>query len=677
MTAFLYSQSFFDEIDHLAAEDRGAILSFLAAFQRNPKSPGNSLERLQNDLWSGRITRDLRMILHKDGDTWVFLRADHHDEAYRWAERRRVGRHPSTGALQVVETVVREVQRASEPSTPPLFADRADDYILSLGVPSAWLPTLREIRDTDTLLEVIAHLPQDVADRLLRLSTGELVTPPEPVPLTIPLVDAPDARRDFRVIEDEVGLRRAMEEPFDRWIHFLHPSQQDLVGARFSGPAKISGAAGTGKTVVAMHRARHLARQGKRVLLTSYVSTLCTNLERQLRRLCTTEELTKIHVATVHNQIRTVLRKHHPDLQRADDTAVRQALTRAAREVGGFDLEFLTAEWAHVIQPQGIVTWDQYREASRTGRGRPLLVRERKQIWQVFERVRQLLAAARKADWATLTARATELLTTGQVAGEFDAVLVDELQDLQAGELKFLKALCRNPGDLLLVGDAGQRIYGAGFSLGALGIEVRGRSFILKVNYRTTEQIRRHADRVLGDPTDDMDGNTETRRNTRSLVQGPVPTLQAHRSAKSEIEATVAMVRQHLADGLPAPAIAVFARTNAQLDAVADALQDEKIAAHLLRDDEDREDTAGIRLGTMHRAKGLEFRAVIVLGCNDKNLPHANTIKDIQDPSDREHAIQAERQLLYVAMTRARERLHLSWPGTPSPFLAPLTGRTA
>jgi hypothetical protein len=677
MTAFLFTQNFFDEVDHLAAEDRGAVMSFIAAFQRNPRNPGISLERLQNDLWSGRITRDLRAILHRDGDTWVFLRADHHDEAYRWAERRRVGRHPTTGALQVVETIVREVQRAAEPALSPMFAARSDDYIISLGVPPGWLSTIREICDTETLLDAIAHLPQDVADRLLRLSTGELVTPPEPVPLETPLLDAPAARRDFRVIEDEVSLRRAMEAPFDRWIHFLHPSQQDLVTARFSGPAKVSGSAGTGKTVVAMHRARHLAREGKRVLLTSYVTTLCTNLKRQLHHLCTPDELAKIHVSTVHDQIRAVLRKRLPDLQWADDGAVRQALARAVRESAvGFDHDFLAAEWAHVIQPQGIVTWDQYREASRTGRGRPLLVRDRKQIWQVFVRLRELLAAARKGDRAALSARAIDLLTSGQVASEFDAVLVDELQDLQAGELRFLKALCRTPGDLMLVGDAGQRIYGAGFSLGSLGIEVRGRAYILKVNYRTTEQIREHADRVLGDPTDDMDGDTETRRNTRSLVQGPAPTLQAHRSGKAEVDAAAALVRQLLADKFPAPSIAVFARTNHQLDAMATALRALDIPTHLLRDDEDLENTTGVRLGTMHRAKGLEYRAVIVLGCSDKNLPHANTLKDIEDPNDREHTIQAERQLLYVAMTRARERLHLSWSGAPSPFLAVLTSRT-
>lgn len=675
MTAFLFSHNFFADLDHLSAEDRGAVMTFIGEFQRNPKHPGISLERLQTDLWSGRITRDLRAILHKDGETWAFLHADHHDEAYRWAERRRAGRHPITGALQVVETVVRDVERIVEAvrPEPPIFAAHADDYLLSLGTPDLWLPTLRALRDEENLLATLERLPQDVAERLLQLAAGTFVTPPAPVPLGASLLDTPEARRDFIVIAEDTGLRRAFDAPFERWIHFLHPTQQDLVTMRFSGPAKVSGSAGTGKTVVAMHRARHLAREGKRVLLTSFVRTLCSNLERSLRVLCTPEELANIRVSHVHQLLLGVLRKHSPDIQWADDDAVHNALQRAVRETSsGFDREFLNAEWTHVIQPQGIATWEQYRDVRRTGRGKALSIRERKQIWQVFVRLREHLADAHRGDRAMLSARAVDLLTSGQVVSEFDAVIVDELQDLQAGDLRFLKALCRNPGDLMLVGDAGQRIYGAGFSLGAQGIEVRGRAYILKVNYRTTEQIRLNADRILGDPTDDMDGETETRRNTRSLLQGPIPTLQAYRSSKLEVEAAAKLVHQLIADNIPASAIAIFARTNNQLEPMEVALHNEQQATHRLSDDDDREAAAGVRLGTMHRAKGLEFRAVIVLGCGDKYLPHAAAIRDIEDPNDSEHAVQSERQLLYVAMTRARERLFLSWAGKPSRFLAAL-----
>lgn len=675
MTAFLFAHNFFAELDHLSAEDRGAVMTFIGEFQRNPKQPGISLERLQNDLWSGRVNRDLRAILHKDGETWAFLHADHHDEAYRWAERRRAGRHPVTGVLQVVETVVREVERvvATAPADPPLFAASTDSYLLSLGVPELWLPTIRAIRDDESLFTVLERLPHDVAERLLQLAAGKLVIPPEPIPPAVSLLDAPAARRDFMVIDEGTGLQRAMDAPFERWIHFLHPNQQDLVTHRFSGPVKVSGSAGTGKTVVAMHRARHLAREGKRVLLTSYVKTLCANLARTLRVLCTPEEHARIRVVHIHQLVLNVLQKHSPDIHWASDNDVHDALQRAVRETSsGFERDFLSAEWFHVVQPQGIATWEQYRDVRRTGRGRSITTRDRKEIWKVFARVRELLAATNRADRAALCARAVELLTSGQVVSEFDAVIVDELQDLQAGDLRLLKALCRDPADLMLVGDAGQRIYGAGFSLGAQGIEVRGRSHILKINYRTTEQIRRHADRVLGDPTDDMDGETETRRNTRSLIQGPAPALRAHRSSKAEVDAAVALVRQLVADGIPPAAIAIFTRTNNQLDPVEAALTGAQLSSHRLRDDDDRVAAEGVGLGTMHNAKGLEFRAVIVLGCSDKNLPHAAALKDIRDPNDLEHAMQSERQLLYVAMTRARERLHISWSGKPSPFLAAL-----
>jgi hypothetical protein len=451
MTAFLFAHNFFAELDHLSAEDRGAVMTFIGEFQRNPKQPGISLERLQNDLWSGRVNRDLRAILHKDGETWAFLHADHHDEAYRWAERRRAGRHPVTGVLQVVETVVREVERvvATAPADPPLFAASTDSYLLSLGVPELWLPTIRAIRDDESLFTVLERLPHDVAERLLQLAAGKLVIPPEPIPPAVSLLDAPAARRDFMVIDEGTGLQRAMDAPFERWIHFLHPNQQDLVTHRFSGPVKVSGSAGTGKTVVAMHRARHLAREGKRVLLTSYVKTLCANLARTLRVLCTPEEHARIRVVHIHQLVLNVLQKHSPDIHWASDNDVHDALQRAVRETSsGFERDFLSAEWFHVVQPQGIATWEQYRDVRRTGRGRSITTRDRKEIWKVFTRVRELLAATNRADRAALCARAVELLTSGQVASEFDAVIVDELQDLQAGELRLLKALCRDPADL-------------------------------------------------------------------------------------------------------------------------------------------------------------------------------------------------------------------------------------
>jgi len=325
-----------------------------------------------------------------------------------------------------------------------------------------------------------------------------------------------------------------------------------------------------------------------------------------------------------------------------------------------------------VVRLQGVDSWDEYRGARRTGRGKGLPVKERKLLWRVFGGVLESLEARALLDWTGLCRRAEELLLEGRAESPFNAVIVDEVQDLKPAELRFLKALCAEaPGNLMLCGDAGQRIYSGGFSLSALGIEVRGRSSVLRINYRTTEQIRRVADRMLGDVEDDMDGGEEGRTGTRSLLRGPSPRLAGCDSHADELSAAVAEVERWRAGGLAPEAIGVFARTNKRIDEMASALAGENVPTRLLSDNEPGAGHA-VQLGAMHRAKGLEFKAVLVIGCSDSVVPSAGVLRGIDDPQDREAALARERRLLYVAMTRARDELTVSWTGKPSRFLAGL-----
>jgi len=640
----------------------------------------------------------LRVILHKDGEVWSLLYADHHDDAYAWAERRRAGRHPRTGGLQVVEIVetVLEVQAtlptpepaapaqvvhtpepaaaSPEPAVEPLrFETHDDDYLLSLGVPEDWLSPVRHIRTDEQLFVVIERLPQDVAERLLDLAAGETVEPPTPITPDQPVTASADTQRSFFVPEDEAALRVALAAPFDRWISFLHPTQRKLVEKEHRGPAKVSGSAGTGKTVVALHRARRLARQGKRVLLTSYVGTLCENLERNLAKLCSPEERERVTVSTVHKLALTLVQQVERRARPARDTRIEGALERLLLvHAADFDRAFVLAEWHAVVEAQGIDTWTAYRRARRVGRGTGLSVRDRKRLWKVFGGVQESLAADHRFTFSGLCNRARALLAEERLSSPFDAVIVDEVQDLRAPELRLLRDLCAaSPGGLLLVGDAGQRIFAGGFSLSRLGIEVRGRSRVLRLNYRTTEQIRRSADLLVGASVDDLDGGTEGRSRTRSLVTGPAPLLQGFASQAEEDSAAVRRVDAWLDAGIAPEAIAIFARSASRLERVGRALEADGMPTIRLRID-DEPNPERLRLGTMHRAKGLEFRAVLLIGCNADLLPHPLALRDAVDPKDREDAEAQERRLLYVAMTRARDELAVTWARTPSPFLAPL-----
>jgi len=676
----IIAPNLFDAVAQLPANDQVRVIEFISTFQDNPAHPSLKLERLtkarSKGVWSGRIGRGIRAILYKDGDTWAILHAANHDDAYDWAERREVGRHTVTGALQIVESVetVREVERVIEvmvqPDAPPVFESSSDDYLLSLSVPETWLATLRQVRDDDQLLAVCEKLPDDVAERLFDLAAGELVTPPAPVAPSHPTLEAADTQRRFFVVEDAEGLAAALEAPMERWIGFLHPSQRDLVERKFGGPAKVSGSAGTGKTVVAMHRARARARQGDSVLLTSYVTTLCENISRNLDLLCTDSELEQITVSTVHRQALAIAKQANPKVRPAPEGEVRQLLDELRiRYAPGYERGFVEAEWDNVVRLQGIGSWDDYRGARRTGRGKGLPVKERKVLWRVFGGALDSLEGRNLLDWTGLCQRAEELLLEGQVQSPFNTVIVDEVQDLKPAELRFLKALCGDaPGNLMLCGDAGQRIYPGGFSLSALGIEVRGRSSVLRINYRTTEQIRKVADQMLGAIEDDMDGGEESRASTRSLLRGPSPHLSACASPAEELSAAVAQVERWRAGGLAPESIGIFARTNKQIDEVAAALAEANVPSKLLSDSEPSAEGA-VQLGAMHRAKGLEFKAVLVIGCTDTAIPSRGVLQRTNDPQDRESALASERRLLYVAMTRARDELTLSWSGTPSRFI--------
>lgn len=686
MSDLLLAKTFYGSAARLSAVDRARVFDFIAKYHENPAHPSIHLERVTEardpNMWSARITQGLRAILHKEAARSILLYAAQHDDAYGWAARRRVSTHPVTGALQIVETVegVEKLLAASTSEGPePLFptATFKDDYLSSLGVPEDWLPTVRRICSEDDLVAVATKLPEEVAERLWALATGEFVTPPKPVAVAAGVAQNSDSLRRFFVVQSDADLADVLNQPLEAWIRFLHPSQRAMVNLSFSGPAKVTGSAGTGKTVVALHRARALARQGKHVLLTSFVGHLCRNLERNLRVLCRPEEVARIKVGTVHQQAFQLARTAQPGIRAVNDAEVRRALSRNRERARiEFDEAFLRTEWAHVVDGQGIATWEAYRDADRRGRGRALTVRDRERAWQVFGGVWADLEAENRTTWAGLCRLATEQLTQGRVPSPYDSVIVDEVQDLQASAVQLVAALGGKGRDgIMLVGDAGQRIYPGGFSLRSLGIDVRGRSRVLRINYRTTEEIQRLADRLLGSAGGDLDEGTESRRGTVSLLRGPEPTLKGCASEDDERSFLTSTIHRLVGSGLAPREIAVFARTRRLGEQIVDVLRAAEVPAHFLGEEDGEDegsDEAGVTVSTMHGAKGLEFKAVIVASCDDRRLPNAFVLESITDPEERNAVIEQERRLLYVSMTRARDEVFVTWSGTPSRFVQEL-----
>lgn len=674
-----FGKDFFKQVNKLRnLADQSAVNACIQKFQDNPANPGISLERVDRsrdpNVWAARANRDVRIIIHKSSDIETMLYVGHHDDAYRWAKDIKVESNSMTGNLQVVhvEEVWNRAVRKWEvvPERTPLFASHNDDYLLSLGVPPDALAGVRQITDEDQLLEVARLLPEAVWERLILLSWGEHVAVPEPVGGLLNPIDGADAQRDFFLIEKDEDLERVLSSSWEEWVIFLHPDQKTVAHGKFSGPCRITGTAGTGKTVVAMHRARHLAHQGHHVLLTTFTGTLASNLRQNLERLCTPLELSRITVSTVHSAALDVLRKAGGYVDVLGPDVMKKVLAHHAARTGcSYSSDFLLAEWERIIVAQAIMTWDDYRVAQRLGRGTPLQVAQRKQLWEVFQAVRSQLEADHQADWSDSCRIVRRHLESGQAKSPYDAVVVDEVQDLGPQEILVVKALAgAMPDSLTVTGDAGQRIYPGGFSLSALGIETRGRSHVLRVCYRTSHEIRRCADRLLGDVCDDLDGGKELRGGVISRFRGPGPEICGYRNADDQADAVANLVHGLIEEGREPGSIGIFARDKKEFEPIEHALNTRQVRRVRIRKKMSLADLSEVRLGTMHSAKGLEFRSVFVLSVNDGVLPHPNALA-AEDPADVEQAKEHERQVLYVSMTRAREELRVCYYGRPSPFL--------
>jgi hypothetical protein len=677
---FTYASAFQKALAKLTADEQTRAKAAAYDFQVNPAKPGFSYEKLQRALdrnfRSARISSDLRFIIHQDGEDVCACYVGHHDDAYRWAESHKHEVHPVTGAMQIVEVVERteEVVRKifrDELVSPPLFQKFDRDYILALGVPEIWLDAVMAVSTDEGLLELVGHLPEEASERLLEVADGRPVPRPEPAKDINPY-EHPDAKRRFKVIDSKDALREALEYPWERWIVFLHPTQRKLVERTYRGPARVSGAAGTGKSVVAIHRAAHLARKNPadRILLTTFSRTLAFRLSHQAGLLLLTEPevRNRIRIEHVHKLAREVWTESTgKQFQALTSESLSQVLERANKSAKNpFPLTFLKSEWDHVIEPGGITSWDRYKNAPRVNRGTALGARQRLGLWTVFDMTQNMLSERGLMSWERLCFEAARL-STGQPP--FRHVVADEFQDLGPADLTFLRSLVPDGDDnLFLCGDSGQRIYKGPVSWLSLGLDVRGRSASLTVNYRTTEQIRRFADRILGDFADTSTGEAENRKSI-SLLSGPEPQIHASGTLAEEIGDAAKWIRSLLLEGYQPQDIAIFVHGERLLKERAEAACKSAGVVSSELSDETPVKASAVSVGTMHRAKGLEFKAVLVMGCGDKLLPMRSVLDRLTDKTDQDAFIEQERKLLYVACTRARERLLLTHSGPKSLFL--------
>ncbi|MGE4182760.1 MAG: UvrD-helicase domain-containing protein [Limisphaerales bacterium] len=456
---------------------------------------------------------------------------------------------------------------------------------------------------------------------------------------------------------------------------FLHPEQRDFVERDHNGPARVSGSAGTGKTIVALHRAVYLARRhpDARVLLATFSDTLAHALQTKLRRLIGSEprlgERVEVHsLPALGLRLYQGLCGRRATLVSQDE--LLQIVSAASEAVGShkFSLHFLIAEWEQIVDAWQLASWEAYRDVARLGRKTRLSEAQRQVLWSIFEQVRQELT---RRSLLTQAAVLSELVTvlTRRKPTTFEFAVVDEAQDVNVSQLRFLAALGSDrPNGLFFAGDLGQRIFQPPFSWRSLGVDIRGRSRTLRVNYRTSHQIRQQADRLLGTEVTDVDGNRDVRGDTISLFNGPPPVVRIVSSVEEETVLVQEWLAQQRKDGVVPDEIGLFVRSEAQIGRVKAAVVRSGLAFRVL---DDHVDVASgcVSITTMHLAKGLEFRSVAVVACDDEVIPLQERIEAVGDDSDLQEVYDTERHLLYVACTRARDRLLVTAVDPASEFL--------
>ncbi len=658
------------------------VAEFIDLFQADPYNPVLHLHKLEQMMADPKVRGAnlpdgyRAIIIAPDkGDNYLMVHIDAHDDAYNWARNKRFEMHPKTGVFQVfdVEEVKVAIEEQPQADVPipayPLF-QLSDEDLFKAGVPEPLIPAVKAISSDDSLEALGEYLPKDCRDVLVGIAAGmsldEALNQMLGIDVATPQALVPDGPGDFThvgeranfdlvLVEGEEHLKDILQASLEEWRIFLHPYQKKLVEWDTKGPMNINGAAGTGKTVALIHRAVFLANKLEDPKETILVSTFTTNLSITLKeyiRKLDSNAANHIEVTNLHALARTICVRSGWK-GRIGDSEDYDAIWEhvwAGPELGELPMsrEELIKEYWQVVDANGIDNEEAYLTTVRSGRPR-ISRNQRRQAWPVF---RAFQRGLKKRDILTFEGaiHQARLAVEQKNFQKYRHVLVDEVQDFSLEALRLIRALSpveeALTDSLCTVGDGHQRIYRTKIPMSRAGIEIRGRSRRLKINYRTSDQIRKYAQAMLeGLEIDDLDGGIVSIAGDHSAFRGPNPIIESCADSNEESEAIVAWIQVLLKDhGLASHEICV----TPYKPEIVTALTEVDIPTFRLkpRELDPGSDEPGIRLGTIKRIKGLEFRAV-ALACADSDDPmNFLTKAEVLDRCER-----------YVAATRAREHL--------------------
>ncbi|MDA3791537.1 MAG: UvrD-helicase domain-containing protein [Desulfobacula sp.] len=706
------SSEFMNAFARIPKKMQSKILEFITKFRNNPTSSGIHYENIAQfkdpTLKSVRIDKTYRGIVKKpdSGNVYMLLWVDHHDKAYEWAKNKKCKINPETGSLQVYDVddsqfEVSKTDTTESGTTQPeqyqksLFDDVHDRHLLKLGVPLELIPKVRNVYTDEQLDKVVIQLPTEANEALTAIAAGytldevfrefnKSIEKDQKIDTEDfeAALENPDTKQRFFVAEDDLVLQEILKAPLEKWRVFLHPSQRHLVTNNWNGPVRVLGGAGTGKTVVAIHRAKWLVenvytQKHDKILFTTFTRNLSADIKENLGKICSEKLIRRIEVVNLDRWVSGFLRNnrymYNIDYGERTKPLWDKAVTLAPSELGLSDV-FYREEWERVIQPQSITSFQEYLNASRVGRGTRLTRKYRKAVWTVFEEYRLLLNENNLCEIEDAMRDACALIRDKGDVLPYKAAIVDEAQDMSVQAFKLIRQMI--PGgdqqnDLFIAGDAHQRIYRHKIVLGQCGINILGRGRRLKINYRTTEENRHWAESLLkGIKFDDLDGGLDDQKGYKSLTHGVVPQVKNTTSFQNEIEFITQYLEQVKQKSGSLNEICLVARTHNLLKQYEGALKSKGIDTYFIkRSEAENRNNAGVRLATMHRVKGLEFDRVIIAGVNDGIVPLSNNCNQPGDQVIRKENETQERALLYVAATRAKKEVVVTSFGEPSRFI--------
>lgn len=708
MTKIIVNKKFAESLSSLPREVQKKVTRIYGDLAKgNEGSNGSNLETIQgaanSSMKSIRVNDKYRIVVHRDAKgTYTFLHIDDHDKAYAWAARNRFGVNPFTGEVQLYVVDIPEIKADTSQAVAipvsiiekgPFAENPCDADLLRLGVPTELIPSIRVLKNDEDLLSHEKVYPQGVFDALLLLFDGKTT---DEVIVELGLNKGSDVSEDdvaSAVEKSDVSqttfVFASSEEELNRirdaakmaaWRVFLHSTQRKHVVRHQNGPYKLLGGAGTGKTVVAMHRIKHLlekvyVKDDERILFTTFTKNLAEDIDGLLRTICSDEAMSRVDVVNLDAWAMQYLRTQRIDVnvltEEVRNELIEKAIRAAAPEKDR-TAAFYLRERESIVLANEIDSFAGYVRVSRAGSGVRLSAKDKKDVWEVLETYRRMLADKNLMDREEIILLAVNMMRKGRKS-PYVSVVVDEAQDFSATAMKLVALLSGNsvdevrPNSLFIVGDAHQRIYPRKTILSRCGIKVQGRSGKLRLNYRTTEKIRLRAVAMLeGVSVDDLDGASDDNKGFKSMVVGMAPKELRFKSFEEEMDAIVSELKEwQSSDHRDFSDYAVLARTNKDVDSIVAALETRGLSARKVSTSvktKGRED-GSVRVATMHRAKGLEFVGVVVAELNIGKWPLRPKDYEESDPVSKKESDDGERSLLYVALTRAMKHAMITGVG--------------